>query len=195
MNTSKVSSMEILPPRSKRPSGRFKKGQSGNPAGRAKGTTVHAANLRRAEADAIKLASNTADVIAEMINMAVAEIDRPELIPLFTAITDAAKDAAREGQIGPSPLALLRSGYDDLCEDEGQPPDESFLAHADLPTDCSWPAFRSHYTTRGRIDCARHAADLGTYPPIANRIEELSQTRLQCPVNDTPPNKLKIGYD
>ncbi|MBT3558530.1 MAG: hypothetical protein HN491_12270 [Rhodospirillales bacterium] len=187
--------MEILPPRSKRPNGRFRKGQSGNPAGRAKGTTVHAANLRRAEEDAIKLAANTADLIAEMARMALTEIERPNLIPMITAITDAAKDAAREGQIGPSPVALLRSGYDGLCGDDEQIPDDDFLAHAGLPKGCSWQAFRGHYTARGRIDYARHAADLGSYPPIARRIEELRMQHLQSPVSDTPSNKLKIGYD
>ena len=176
-------------------SGRFKKGQSGNPAGRAKGTTVHAANLRRAEEDAIKLASNTADVIAEMARMTLAEIERPELIPLVTAITDAAKDAARDGQIGPSPVASLRSGYDGLCGDDRQPPDEDFLAHAGLPKGCSWQAFRGHYTTRGRIDYARHAMDLGTFPPIVNRVNELKVNRLKSPANDVQSDKLKIGFD
>jgi hypothetical protein len=187
--------MEILSPPTRQPSGRFRKGVSGNPAGRAKGTTVHAANLRRAEEDAIKLAANTADIIAEMARMTLAELERPELIPLITAITDAAKDAAREGQIGPSPVASLRSGYDDLMRDSPESTGASFFLHAGLPPDCSWSAFRGHYTARGRIDYARHAADLGSYPPIARRIEELRMQHLQSPVSDTTPNKLKIGYD
>jgi len=76
-------------------SGRFVKGQSGNPAGRSKGSTNHAADLRRLEKDAIKLATNVADTIAETARLVLNEIEQPELIPLFDAITCAAKEAAK----------------------------------------------------------------------------------------------------
>ena len=76
----------------------------------------------------------------------------------------------KEGKIGPSPVALLRSFYDDEKEHgEGE-----FFAHVGLPRDCSWEAFRKHYTTRKRIDHERHAADLLSYPPIAASIKELA---------------------
>ena len=153
-------------------SGRFTKGVSGNPAGRPKGSTGHAAELKRLEEAGLALATHTADVIAETARMALIEIDQPELIPLFDAITEAAKDAVQVGQIGPSSLALLRGWYDDHQEG-GQ--DGAFFLHAGLPEDCDWQTFEKHYTTRKRIDHVRHAEDLRRFPPIVQRIKELME--------------------
>jgi hypothetical protein len=50
-------------------SGRFVKGQSGNPRGRPRGSGSHATELRRLEEDAIELAVNTAAVIAETVRL------------------------------------------------------------------------------------------------------------------------------
>ncbi len=78
---------------------------------------------------------------------------------------------AQEGEIGPSSVAILRNWHDDYTEDgEG----EVFL-HIGLPRDCSWEAFRRHYTTRKRIDHARAAGDLLSFPPIAARLKELKE--------------------
>ncbi len=67
--------------------------------------------------------------------------------------------------------ALRRNAHDDYTEDgEG----EVFL-HIGLPRDCSWEAFRRHYTTRKRIDHARAADDLLSFPPIAARLKELKE--------------------
>jgi hypothetical protein len=152
--------------------GRFSKGKSGNPRGRPKGSTGHAAELRRLEEDALKLAVNVVDVIAETTRLALAEIERQELIPLFDAITDATKDAVKAGEVGPSSIALLRSWYDDHIE---SPSVGAFFTHVGLPCDCSWEAFSEHYTHRGRVDYARHATDLTTYPPVARRIKSLTE--------------------
>lgn len=81
------------------------------------------------------------------------------------------KEAAREGEIGPSSVSALRNWYDDHREDE----EGEFFLHIGLPLDCSWEAFRHHYTTRKRIDHARAGADLESFPPIAARIKELQE--------------------
>ena len=156
--------------------GRFRKGQSGNPAGRSKGSTSLATTLRRLEEDALDLAANTADIIAGTAKLALTKIGSPELIPLFDEITEAAKGAVKVGQIGPSSLALLRGWYDDHREG-GQ--DGAFFTHAGLPEDCDWKTFEKHYTTRKRIDHGRHAEDLRRFPPIVQRIKEL---KVQMPV-------------
>lgn len=184
--------MASQPTKTSQKRGRFKKGQSGNPAGRPKGSTGHAADLRRLEEDALKLAANTAEVIAETARLALEEIELPELIPLFDAICSSAKEAAIHGEIGPSSVAVLRGWYDDHLESSTG---ESFFAHIDLPKDCSWEVFREHYTHRGRIDHYRHATDLSSYPPIVQRIDELRAESLLIPVNAEPSNKLKIGFD
>ena len=170
-----------------RQQGRFKKGQSGNPAGRPRGSTGRNAELRRLEDDALKLATNTADAIAEAAREALIEIEQPELIPLFDAITDAAKDAVKDGHVGPSSVAVLRAAYNDQSHE--------FFLHAGLPSDCNWLTFEKHYRTRGRIDFDRFVGDYATFPPIAERIEELRAERLLSPVDDASSNKLKIGFD
>jgi hypothetical protein len=153
-------------------SGRFVKGISGNPAGRPKGASGREAELRRLEDDAIALGVNVADVIAETARLALDDIGHSMLIPLVEAITDAAKASVKEGQIGPSSVALLRDGYDDHLENR---PASEFFMHVGLPSDCSWKAFRDHYTHRGRIDHIRYADDLRSYPPIAQRIKSLTE--------------------
>ena len=159
-----------------RDKGRFTKGASGNPSGRPRGSGSNETELRRLEEAGLALAANTADVIAGAARSALTEIELPELIPLFDAITDAAKDAIKTGQIGPSSLAPLRGWYDDHREG-GQ--DGEFFLHVGLPEDCDWKTFEKHYTTRKRIDHDRHAEDLRRFPPIVKRIKELME---QLPV-------------
>jgi len=162
------------PTKTNRNKGRFVKSVSGNPSGRPKGATSHATKLKRLEDDGLALAANTADAIAEAARSALKEIDLSELIPLFDAITDAARDAVKVGQIGPSSMALLRGWYDDHREG-GQ--DGAFFLHAGLPEDCDWKTFENHYTTRKRIDHTRHFEDLRRFPPIVQRIKELMEQR------------------
>lgn len=171
--------------------GRFKRGQSGNPAGRTKGSTTHAAELRRAEEDALALACHTADVIAETVRLALIQIDQPEFIPLFDAICDGAKKSVRDGEIGPSPLAMLRPAFDDFKDNH----EGDFFAHIGLPDNCDWPAFEKNYRTRGRIDFDRFVGDYAAFPPLVQRIEELRGERLLIPVTAEPPDKLKNGFD
>jgi len=154
--------------------GRFVKGLSGNPSGRPRGSRSRETVLRRQEEAGLALAANTADVIAGTAKLALTKIELPELIPLFDAITFAAKVALKDGEIGPSSVALLRAGFDDL-QDSGQLGE--FFLHADLPEDCDWKTFEKHYTTRKRIDHDRHVEDLRRFPPIVQRIKELMEQR------------------
>ena len=165
-----------LPTNNRSANGRFAKGVSGNPSGRPRGSGSRETELRRQEDDGLALAANVAGIIAEVARSALTKIELPELIPLFDAITDAAKSAVKDGEIGPSSVALLRAGFDDL-QDSGQLGE--FFLHADLPEDCDWKTFEKHYTTRKRIDHDRHVEDLRRFPPIAQRIKEL---KVQMPV-------------
>ena len=174
-----------------RNNGRFLPGQSGNPAGRPKGTTTHVAKLRQAEEDAMALACHATNIIAEMAKQSLTDIERPELIPLFKAICAAVKDGIKDGTIGPSPLAMLRHAYDDFKDNQ----EVDFFLHVDLPVDCDWPTFERYYRTRGRIDFDRFVGDFQSYLPIARRIEELKAERLLIPADADPSNKLEIGYD
>jgi hypothetical protein len=171
--------------------GRFQPGQSGNPAGRPKGTRTHVAELRQAEEDALTLACHATNIIAEMAKQSLTDIERPELIPLFKAICAAVRDGIKDGTIGPSPLAMLRPAYDDFRDNQ----EGDFFLHIGLPVDCNWKTFEKHYRTRGRVDFDRFVGDFKTYPPIARRIEELKAERLLIPADADPSNKLEIGYD
>lgn len=177
--------------KTRHPSGRFQPGQSGNPAGRPKGTTTHVAKLRRAEEDALTLAANVADAIAETARSALAEIELPELAPLFDAICDSAKKSVRNGEIGPSPPAMLRPAYDDFKDNQGG----DFFVHIGLHVDCDWQTFEKHYRTRGRIDFDRFLGDFQSYPLIVQRVAELRAEQLLIPAEADPMNKLKIGFD
>ena len=147
---------------------KFKKGKSGNLEGRPKGSTNHAKELRLAEEQGYALATNVCDVIKETVRLALQETDHKDAFPLIETIADTAKEAALQGEIGPSPVADLRSWYEDHLTDK----DGAFFKHVGLPTDCTWKAYRQHYTTRGRIDNARAAADLISFPPIAAEIKK-----------------------
>ncbi len=158
-------------PTNRRKKGTFRKGRSGNPDGRPKGTTNHDTELRQAEDQAMELAANVCDAIKEAAKTALTETGYEKVIPLIEAATDAAKEMVREGGIGPSSVAVLRNWYDNYSEEGGG----EFFVHIGQPRDCSWEAFRRHYTTRKRIDLARAADDFFSFPPIVARLKELKE--------------------
>lgn len=125
---------------------------SGNPSGQPKGSTNHDGELRRLAEAAILLADNVADANTEAAKATFVEIGVQQLIPLIEAITDNAKEVVLNGEISPSSVASLRHWYEDHQGDADNPSGGAFFAHIDLPGDCSWDAFRSHYTSRRRID-------------------------------------------
>ncbi len=159
-------------PTSRRKKGTFPKGRSGDPNGRPKGTTNHDTELRQAEDQGMELAANVCDTIKEAARETLTEAGYETVIPLIETIANAAKEMAREGEIGPSSVALLRNWYDSHREDGD---DSEFFLHIGLPRDCSWEAYRRHYTTRKRIDHARAAGDLASFPPIVARIKYLKE--------------------
>ena len=57
--------------------------------------------------------------------------------------------------------------------DEAENGDGSFFEHIGLPADASWGEFRRHYDKDGVPDIDGAGNDMATYPPIAERIEEL----------------------
>ena len=156
---------------SRRRKGTFLKGQSGNPNGRPRGTTNHDTELRQVEDQAMELAGNVCDAIKETLRLALAETAFQKVIPLIEAITDTIKESAQEGEIGPSRVAVLRNWHNSYSEEWGG----EFFLHIGLPRDCSWEAFRHHYTTRKRIDHARAADDFFSFPPVVARLKELKE--------------------
>lgn len=64
-------------------------------------------------------------------------------------------------------IVRLRDHFEDV---EG---DEDFMGHIGLDTETSWDDFLWHYL---KVDEDRVADNLLTYPPVAEKINELSQS-------------------
>ncbi len=179
--------MEAEPTNHTANKGCFAKSQSGNPAGRPKGSGSRETRLRLLEEDALLLATNAVKTISQASKLALVEIGHPELIPLLDAICDSVKDGVKGGEIGPSSVATLLTAYDEH--------DGSFFIHAGLPPNCDWATFEKHYRSRERVDFNRHAQDLRSYPPIAKHIKELMTQSLIPPVIIEPSAKLQKDFD
>ena len=67
-----------------------------------------------------------------------------------------------------------------LWQDEAHDGTGEWFKWIGLPPDVSWGDFRVHYDKGSVADADKALNDLFTYPPIANRVEELKAERARA---------------
>ena len=157
-----------------KPRGRqFKKGHSGNPAGRPKGSkTKPKETTMEQEAEVLQL-RGIEHVIAGSLEAAKTAFGK-----MFAMSGSPATDADIDRLIETVQAALAKDNriglVQGLYDDEAEEGDGSFFLHVGLPGDATWEQFRAHYAVgEGDVDADRACQDLATYPPIAARVAEL----------------------
>ena len=155
-----------------RPRGRpFKPGQSGNVAGRPKGSRNRVVEFTVEEE--IKRLTERGGELVMMRQDDAAQICFEKMLLLSwggrAASPDEARNKARELVTIIRNEGLLLIWYEDA--------DADYLRYLGLPPKATWAEYRRHYDEDGGADVDRMANDLLNYPPIAAGITELKAER------------------
>ena len=155
----------------------FKKGQSGNPKGRPRGSKNRPKETTmEQEAEALRL-RGAAHVITGEIDAARDAFTKMFVLLGLPSSGDELHSAANS-LIETEQIEAARdsrfSSLQSLYQDEINEGAGDYFQHIGLPKDATWEQFRAHYAVHdGDVDATRAFEDLAAYPPIAARIAEL----------------------